>query len=272
MTGVAPILPPELERRIFELAAWDDQETISTLNLVARRGYIWIEPLRHRVIRITSEYDLQRLWNIVDRKPESARHIHYLAIVEVDTPDVISRILRTFSNLTDLGLWGGETVSTHLAGLQTLKHLKRLSVNFSTLLGDQDSIGTLALLTRLTHLEIFGVILPEMVPALSALPALTHLSFFGVYTPDVIERFLATCSGTFRLMVLVHTSTIFDPQTGGEVDFTAVQSRFDDPRFAIVFCGDFVADWTNGAWEGYDYWCRAEEEVAARAHALQNNS
>ncbi|KAJ7058951.1 hypothetical protein C8F01DRAFT_1147609 [Mycena amicta] len=277
MAGVAPILPPELERHIFELAAWDDQETMSTLSLVARRGYIWIAPLRYRVIYTPSDNDLRRLFNIVDRKPETVRHIRYLALGdEVDTgatPSVLSRLTSTFSHLTDLALWGEETAPVHISELQTLKHLKRLSVNLSALLGEKPerTIDNLTLaLARITHLDIFGQIGPWIVPALCALPELTHLSFYRVYVPEVIEDFLAVCSDTLRLVVIVQLDWIVDLQGFG-VGAAAVLKRIDDPRFAVE-CSEFADDWVNGAWGGRDHWCRAEEAIAARAHAKSVSS
>ncbi|KAJ7171281.1 hypothetical protein C8R46DRAFT_183749 [Mycena filopes] len=49
-------LPPELERAIFELAAWHHPETRFTLILVAKKVCIWIEPEIYHVLLASSGY------------------------------------------------------------------------------------------------------------------------------------------------------------------------------------------------------------------------
>ncbi|KAJ7879703.1 hypothetical protein B0H13DRAFT_1571256, partial [Mycena leptocephala] len=48
-----PLLPPELERIIFELAAFVNPASMPSLLLVAPRVKIWIEPLLYETLIIT---------------------------------------------------------------------------------------------------------------------------------------------------------------------------------------------------------------------------
>ncbi|KAJ6550049.1 hypothetical protein B0H19DRAFT_1160293 [Mycena capillaripes] len=57
------ILPPELERLIFEIAALESPKSMPALILVARRVQIWIEPLLYGVLALTPGAKTQRIQN-----------------------------------------------------------------------------------------------------------------------------------------------------------------------------------------------------------------
>ncbi|KAJ7060146.1 hypothetical protein C8F01DRAFT_208857 [Mycena amicta] len=178
-----PFLPPELERAIFELAAWNDKKTMKSLVRVARRVCIWIQPLIHRVYLLTSPASSSRLHTFVDEQPAQAKqHVLFLALCCYLARDEIQRILATCTNIIDLALWMPFTYPQLLVDMQPLTSLAYLSVDLLQLLRGEDEFklspaGLLAPLNSVTHLDITTSLSPKVVDLLrsAALPALTHL-------------------------------------------------------------------------------------------------
>ncbi|KAF7303573.1 hypothetical protein MIND_00586600 [Mycena indigotica] len=265
------MLPPELERHIFELAAWNDRKAISILCLVAARVHIWIGPLRYRVVLIRDVRVLEKVLQGLSASPAVGEQIKFLAVNVPSYADV-SRVLNYLPNVLDLGLWHGHSAASNLPQLARLSSLRRLSVNLGELLEQWTVDGSaLSGLACLTHLETFGKVSPEMVAAIRAPPALTHLSFYAIYAQDIIKQVLHVGGHQLRLVVVTHLDEdqITLPDTEDTISPAAAQRQIEDPRFAVVLCKDFVKDWVSGVWYGVDYWQRAEEIVAARAQAVK---
>ncbi|KAF7303559.1 hypothetical protein MIND_00585200 [Mycena indigotica] len=260
-----PALPPELERDIFELAAVTDKSMISTLTLVSRRVNAWIGPLRNRVRLIEDVDVLDALWVRMEQRPETAAATRFLATTTTP-PDSVPRLARTFPNLVDLGLWGAPVSPEDLQALHALTHLRRLSLNPCNVLPkDAGAPPALAFapFARLTHLEIFADVEAWMVPGLAAaFPALTHLSFFDLRFP-VLMKAVLHAQKTLRVFVYVYIEdpNDVDPRDPAEV---ARLLGVDDPRLAVVPLVDFTLDWEVGAWGGWDYWARAEDDISRR--------
>ncbi|KAJ7462523.1 hypothetical protein FB451DRAFT_1266931 [Mycena latifolia] len=66
-----PLLPLELEREIFERAAYRDKTTMLTLLLVCHRVHTWIEPLLYRVLEIPDDNMLSAIEAVIQSKPAS---------------------------------------------------------------------------------------------------------------------------------------------------------------------------------------------------------
>ncbi|KAF7303538.1 hypothetical protein MIND_00583000 [Mycena indigotica] len=280
-----PTLPRELERAVFELAAWADQRMICTLPLVARRVNVWIGPLRYRMYRIPSSRDLEALWRHVETLPASAAHTTHFATT-LRVPRIASRLARTFPNLVDLGLWGEPPFASDMRALQPLAHLRRLSLSpynvFPETGAGVNFVPDFPPLTHLTHLELLGPAghagpwTPPLIAA--ACPALTHLSFMDQYLPDVMRDALGTLL-RLAVCVYVHVPDADAAADAGGLEADAatyerqraVIVAMDDPRAAALTRVDLDEDWETGAWGGRDYWACAEEEVA-RAAAEANST
>ncbi|KAF7304418.1 hypothetical protein HMN09_00843900 [Mycena chlorophos] len=289
MTSVdAVALPPELERHIFELAAWGDMPMTLLLCRVARRVHIWIGPLRYRVIHLPGDIELDKLLRHLEEYPQAAQHVLHLAFQDQKGLPP-GHVLSMFPNLVDLGMWCGSTTPADLPQVCMLQNLTHLSVSLKALLAERDVSGdnpdmatgshgsdselSLAGLTRLTHLELIGDVPHPLIPILKTLPRLTHLSFFDIYFPDIILEALDVFRDTLRLLVVVHQDEeeLYVPQSphnnAGATHPAEAQARSDDPRFVVLHldcAGNFEEAWNKGAWDGQDYWRRAEETVASR--------
>ncbi|KAJ7060149.1 hypothetical protein C8F01DRAFT_1144159 [Mycena amicta] len=266
-------LPPELERIIFELAAWNDKDMMRSLLCVARRVCIWIEPLVHRVytISILDAATLSRLQTLVETKPTLAKKdVLFLGLSRYLAHEEIQPIFSTCTNIIDLALWMPFTYPQLLVDMQPLTSLTYLSVDLLQLLGGEDDFtlspaGLLAPLNSVTHLDITSFRSPKLLDLLhsEALPALTHLglgprAYSVEFVTDVLS--LPGRKDTLRLIVLS-----LDEVNHEEGTASSAEGEINDPRFCVVWCKHFLDDWKIGAWGGRDFWALAEERVAERA-------
>ncbi|KAJ7143894.1 hypothetical protein C8R44DRAFT_141366 [Mycena epipterygia] len=279
-----PSLPLELERVIFELAAWNYPETITIIILVARRVCIWIEPLLYHVV--ISSGSPERLLQMMQSKPPEflREHVHHLALSSKLFRSDVERILSTCTNIHDLALWTGDTYPGLLSKISHPTALRRLSVNLfglfggieddDVLIGNEDDnllgagdkyevlrFGGLSSFAHLTHLDVFSS-LPEFLwPVFGTLPCLTHLSFTDFYFPELIQQTLDTCA-VLELVVIIWMQ---------DADPTEETPEITDPRFCTISCLQFENDWELGAWGGLDVWRRAEEVVARKRRAIEES-
>ncbi|KAF7375406.1 hypothetical protein MSAN_00428200 [Mycena sanguinolenta] len=248
-------LPPELERVIFELAAWQEPGIIKSLILVAKRVRVWIEPELYRVVLCYGHDGGQRLLQMMESKPSEflQKHVHHLALsASVERSDV-TRILSTCTKVHDLALWTGKTDTELLSDLRNLTNLRHLSVNLFELFGGDRNFQLPRLdelpFAHLTHLDVFSAMPMTLWPFFSMLPRLTHLSLSDTYIPRLIQTALDTCT-VLQLLVVV-----WNESPGDAVPFT---STISDPRFCVVWCEAYEEDWEEGAHGGSDFWHRAE--------------
>ncbi|KAF7304549.1 hypothetical protein HMN09_00857600 [Mycena chlorophos] len=179
-----PRLPPELERVIFEFAAWGDRRATLKLLLVARRVHVWLEPLVHRVLIFEDLDDavVARLLN-----PKYGPWVQALA----SNHGPWEQILGSCSNITDLCIWSGsDDAQTGLQALRLLKgNLRRLSLNGATFEAPLEA-AQLDWLRCLTHLEMFGFAPAEVVNTLGELPCLTHFALYECYIETIVSGVL----------------------------------------------------------------------------------
>ncbi|KAF7336119.1 hypothetical protein MVEN_02159000 [Mycena venus] len=259
MDKTTPVsLPTELERGIFELAAWQSPETITTLILVARRVCIWIEPQLYRVVL---SRDTERLQQMMRSKPPEflRNHVHHLAICSSIPRNDITLILSTCTHVHDLAVWTGDTYPELLADIRKLTNLQHLSIDLFELFGGDDQFQLPCVdelpFAHLTHLDIFTGE-PEdpppekLWPVFGMLPCLTHLSFTDFYIREMVQMALDTCP-VLQLLVILWTDM-------EEEDISSETADISDPRFCIIGCPLFESDWEEGARGGLDFWCRAE--------------
>ncbi|KAJ6481922.1 hypothetical protein C8R45DRAFT_1151122 [Mycena sanguinolenta] len=107
-------LPPELERQIFELAAYSHSKSIPSFLLVVRRVKIWVEPILYSVVVFSNPryghvcFDPVRLSSAI-QSPAISQHIKNLC---VSYPADVSQqyfdtILANCSVVQNLAVLGG---------------------------------------------------------------------------------------------------------------------------------------------------------------------
>ncbi|KAJ7058902.1 hypothetical protein C8F01DRAFT_1371055 [Mycena amicta] len=273
---LTPVLPPELECTIFELAAWHDRATTLKLVFVARRVHIWIGPLRWRVLVLSETVSLQNM------PPDGSTHIRHLALAGVSaSPAETEKFLSKCPNITNISLWSGDITPSGLRQLHQPTKLTHLSTNLTHLLQENSDSALvqaqLAPLRTVSHLELFGERpTPTILPIIfRLLPALTHLAFAeGMYAPEVFKAVLQAGDASLRLLVVICEDRNLNVVGPGyqPLAMAVAEEEMADSRFCVVECFDYTEDWVLGAWGGRDFWSRAEERSAMRARALQNGS
>ncbi|KAJ7924104.1 hypothetical protein B0H13DRAFT_2315716 [Mycena leptocephala] len=269
---VALVFPPELERKIIELAAHDHPICMPTLMLVAWRVKEWVEPLLYRTLFFGSSYRLEGhlapradiFASLIQSRTKPPLFFHQavrnILISNYDSLPAADLILSTCSGVENLSIAGirQRTALPALTGLA----LKRLYCNLDGLFGSQEKIDfTHGLFAHLTHLDLFylGTILPNTLSGLALIPHLSHLSFQDDdyrSHPSAPLTLLQTCSA---LRVLV--SLILRKGEHERVDDANILAY---PRFVRMVRLSYAADWQIGVHTGDDYWRRAEVFIARR--------
>ncbi|KAJ7745746.1 hypothetical protein B0H16DRAFT_1558087 [Mycena metata] len=275
------LLPPELEREIFEFAALSQPVTIPKLMLVAWHVKEWVEPLLYRTIVFDDPIDghptftIDILLSAIRSKPafffhNAVRHINFQTGHHISPADsmVIISVCSGVENI--VGYHDPILGQSHLP-------LKRLSTSLREILNPLESSPlspanfALPLFSRLTHLELRSDFLrasdADEWTGLATLPQLTHLAFNSYITFPVFKRILDT-SSTLQILVLL-TPYVPSWETEGGRD-KEDGSLLHDMRFVVMACGDPHRDWQMGARGGRDHWRRAEEFAASRQAGLVN--
>ncbi|KAF7377248.1 hypothetical protein MSAN_00145100 [Mycena sanguinolenta] len=283
--AVSPVLPPELEQIIFEVAALSWPRLIPRLMLVAWRVKAWVEPLLYRTIIVGSHLDILR------KKPDSDTRpfpIPYQSLLSLVHSSQSLRLLDSVRNLYiahgDAGeeaaifaacsgienLWLSAGTSLVVLEIQFHRPLKRLHGTLKVIFGASISTAidlTHSVFASLTHLEIFDF--PEdgidlrVWTALTHLPHLTHLAFDD-------EDYLPMCGSLLPTWKHLKVLVILYSGTDGSLDAElfadySVPELADEPRVVLMVCSEYLEDWIKGAHTGYhDYWSQAEDHIARR--------
>ncbi|KAF7300730.1 hypothetical protein MKEN_01297800 [Mycena kentingensis (nom. inval.)] len=207
-----PRLPPELEREIFELLAYNCAPMRYPLLLVARRVFAWIEPTLYETL-------VFRATNLA---------------VYADT------IVNICATVAYFSARARERTCTHV---KNLRHL----VLYHTTLGEHQRV--LPALVHLTHLSLLEPF-DTMAAFCSALPALTHLSVHlhgnGDHEWKEFQPLLDLAAPGPRLSQLVILDFI------GKQTIPAMALRIPaglrDTRLVLTYWMDFF----EGVVDGYD--------------------
>ncbi|KAJ7115091.1 hypothetical protein C8R43DRAFT_125042 [Mycena crocata] len=269
-----PTFPTEIERAIFELAAWSDPRAIPRLILVAKRVAIWIEPLLYKTLSVTEPQRIgetkrlrimgRRAVDMLDGKPASflREHVRHIALTSVFLP-VVEAVLLKCTRAVNLALFQDDDSHQTSALLPRLAAmpLQRLSCDLESLFYGWGMDFTHPMFAQLTHLDFLSV--PTNWESCTTgvgvgqLPRLTHLSFglsvrCGEAAHLRFRAFLANCE---LLEALVLVTKDGDRLRGYEY-------FADDPRAVVMFMlQNLLEDWEIGADGGEDHWVRADRFI-----------
>ncbi|KAJ7288725.1 hypothetical protein C8J57DRAFT_1281080 [Mycena rebaudengoi] len=273
-----PILPPELERYILELAASSNREMIPTLLRVARRVLAWIEPLLYKVIHFNADSRIsQAMRRALQSKPAGffRDNVRYLLLQDASdwSIDEMEELLNRCTALVGFACAAPHTNPRLLTILGHL-HVQQLTLGLGDRLRRDLPVDLWQpMFTYVTHLDLFDSFISEsdaISRQLPLFPALTHLNLKAFFTPELSLQILAECpklrvflstwmaissGGYARLPELARTSGLADPRSVA------------DPRFVVVIVLH-LHYWTHleaGARGGRDLWSLAEDFLARKA-------
>ncbi|KAJ7662783.1 hypothetical protein DFH06DRAFT_1296356 [Mycena polygramma] len=260
---MAPALPPDLERCIFECTALSRPVSIPKLMRVAWRVKHWVEPLLHRTVVVGIEtIDGIPLCEPTEF-PRSTNFAHAVRNVMITTSkyENMTTLMHSYPNMENLYLMfhGGFPTVAH-GGFNSLKQLYASPRIFLAVVHPANSAG----FANLTHLELF----PPMTPSrdepsseilarwtvLGKLPKLTHLALPSMDIPGICSMVLSDCKSLRALIV-------FKIQPGPSPTMDRLSN---DPRFMMMMVQNYTADWQQGVLTGDDYWARADAFIAKR--------
>ena len=281
-------LPPELERRIFEICARNNRKTCSTLVLVARRVRDWyvvtstlrqsrysnhcscrIDPIRYEtIICDDSGFKFESfIANIDCKSPEFyARHVKNLWIVAGDNPNAFERVLTLCSGVENLVLFPTRRGINYpfipfLERATAGSHLRRLTCRLEYLFlpwsNDQNFQHTC--FANLTHLHLYDEA-EQWVKyvGFENLRSLTHLAFgccgpeeLAIVTPKLPAlEYVALCHYTSRDFYIPRVVNTLPIEVYG-IRVVRVDGLTRD-------------DWERGTAGRGDFWDLVEREVARR--------
>ncbi|KAJ6448785.1 hypothetical protein C8R47DRAFT_1266999 [Mycena vitilis] len=274
----SPLLPPELERQIFETTAELYPGSVCRLLCVSKRVYEWIEPIKFKTVTSVGTHascPISVLWSTIESntKPisffgRSVRHL-YLQPGGPFGLHLVLSIISTCSGLESLWLGhlphGNDSNELLLLYLAVLRP-RRLSIYLAALLEKQTQC--LSMFTFVTHLDILDRLfmipehkIPSWTSFLALLPALTHL--LGFLEPKLATEILASCP---NLKVLVLHQGLRPAH-----DLPVI----DDIRYVCMLNADIAdcyEDWIVGVRGGVDFWARADAFVAKKRRGEINPS
>jgi hypothetical protein len=242
-----------------------------------------VEPLLYRTLvmmpRTAISYRIplcsfDKFAQIARSKPPSfldaVRNVMVLALHSEDMSSAdMNIVIRTCPRIENLYIFGSWNLhsSIHPAapGLDILP-LRHLYCNLNRVF-DFTAMDPLShpSFARITHLELFGNLDQAGDSAekslarwtgLANLPALTHLALSNSDLLAIFVRILAVCKSLRALVILGRLqSNLSVPEVG---------ILAENPRFVVMQCDNYIADWQRGVLTGNDYWARADAFIAKR--------
>nr|GAT52385.1 predicted protein [Mycena chlorophos] len=271
-----PRLPPELERLIFELAAWNNLACAARLIRVAHRVLVWIEPLLHRVYSIRDATAYSRLRNLVLRRPDfAAANVHCLRFSSplLNVFDLDTRyILRTCVSVRILSTPGLATHAALLDDLCELHAVRRLSLHIGKTFAFagtwQMELPTHFPFSGLTHLTVEDPeITLQVVDVLQSgiFPNLTHIAFAGLGSFPSHHTIREILAAPALRKTLVHMAVFVYFTHHRTKAASRLEQLVGDPRVDVAASYMLEAEWDAAAWGiGPDEWDQARERAQRR--------
>ncbi|KAJ7735854.1 hypothetical protein DFH07DRAFT_110108 [Mycena maculata] len=274
---VDPVLPPELERLIFEDCALSHPISIPTFMLVARRVKTWTEPLLFRTICVTDtppsytpnnfhHFTMDILLREIQKRPASffesaVKHLFIGEIADFHSSQYIpgvQTLLATFRGIT--ALFASCHHFQYLPVLEAVP-LQTLAIDLNSLFafGKTPLDFLHPVFRNVTHLQVLsGLSRPTKEWAgIKNMPQLTHFAFTNPNERQMVIPALLGCSQLECCVLLCPLG---------------VNGAFwlpDDVRFVAMSRPDDCGDWLRGITTEDDYWKRAEAVIAARRAELR---
>ncbi|KAF8208936.1 hypothetical protein K438DRAFT_1813164 [Mycena galopus ATCC 62051] len=274
-----PLFPPELERKIFELAVQSSTKLIPKLLLVARRVKIWVEPMLYPVVVFRDPLPGHISFNWVDRLPPThipqIRHLFVPLVIFERQTSLLLPVLAKCSSLHDLVIMNTPMIRESSPLLPTLLAeipLTRLCLSAENLFAPRRADFTHALFAQITHLDLLDEVCGPWDPrwtSLARMQRLTHLAFDLSMSKQrdwesVLHGALAHCPA-LQVLALMWSPWLRDEMRENRAEIRRLAE--DDPRFVIVLQTSHPHDWETGARGGIDAWSRAEDLVGQSVEA-----
>ncbi|KAJ6568408.1 hypothetical protein DFH09DRAFT_1313856 [Mycena vulgaris] len=263
----AAVLPPEIEREIFEMTARFPRNAVK-LVLVARRTQIWIERLIYETVTLANQEICDKFLRTLDSRPAQffTDNVKSLCVPGDIEPLGAKQVLKACQGVVNLAIWLPLQDAPLFPVVSSLRP-KRLSINVYALYGSKSEPDFAhPFFSNVTHLELVNWLDWATFMHIDYLfPHLTHLALdFDCYTEGTtarIREILASCRSLVLCLGLVSdddTMIIASDHLAG----------IGDPRLVILSESDVLENWEASLWDGTDasVWDFGEDIVAAKTH------
>ncbi|CAK5272765.1 unnamed protein product [Mycena citricolor] len=266
-SDLTPILPPELERYIFELYALESASPERILHVlpVCRRVRTWLEPCLFRTIIFNDGFDnklpsceLDTIQRASEAYPGALEIVVTNVLLIGERQDTVELVMRTCAGVKNLFFSGSKPEVFDLS-----PSLRRLHCGLEVF-----DFSTGITFPLLTHLELFNIgrnfgtsdSHPLLVESETLLPNLTHLAF-SVTTVIRMLPDIVSCFTSLEALVIVSTYRVVS-----STPLLPEERRVfeDDCRIVLVSVSDYIVDWQEGVLSGEDYWTRADRRIVNR--------
>ncbi|KAJ7687691.1 hypothetical protein B0H17DRAFT_1069509 [Mycena rosella] len=252
-----PLLPLELEKEIFEIAARLYPGMAPVLMRVAHRVLVWIEPIVYETLIFRGEDPPPSLQLALKSKPADffPNNVRNLLLDHSEgAHHNQGLLLASCSGVRNLLLMAARPFM--LPHVMNMK-LQRLHVDIQNLFDSLEINFTQPFFANITHLDFWGYQGLETLSSpsgLSSLPELTHLKLY-VLIRSVVCSFLSNCK---KLRILIAEAFITSLKA------VSLAAAIDDLRFLLMASGATTDDWIAGTRGERDPWARADIFVAKR--------
>ncbi|KAF7367392.1 Zn(2)-C6 fungal-type domain-containing protein [Mycena sanguinolenta] len=234
--SIEPRLPPDLERKVFELAAHEDSRTAFRIILVAHRCRSWVEPILYRsVVVCQSSWSFPLFLRTLDVQP--THYAQWIKEIQIDpyvlpNDPAVPRVLSICTSVVHLiDLSHGRTPFSVLSQLR----LTRLCISLDIIDGlAEGAYFSHPAFAQLTHLHVLDAPQRWLDIPFSDLPALTHLALQNYKNQirstnvPVLKKILTECRNLQVLVVFIMFSRPDDCNTQN------TKLLVDDPRLTIL--------------------------------------
>ncbi|KAJ6481425.1 hypothetical protein C8R47DRAFT_1073794 [Mycena vitilis] len=264
-----PVLPPELERDIFEITAVLYPTSILALILVAHRVLEWVQPFLYKTLMVKAgSRPTSAFLRVLQTQPQNSsffRNSVQSLFVHHD-PRLASEARLILSSCCSITNFVMITPNPSILPLLENKRLTHFSTSLAPLFENGRTLQNLVhpIFTQTTHLHLFDPLHTEQDwSAIVLLPSLTHLCLTSFVHRDQILRVLAQCR---RLQVLTNVHI----NTAPEWPIADICGRLaiDDPRFVLITLdmsiNAYGRDWERGRHGKQDFWAVADAFVAKK--------
>ncbi|PPR00093.1 hypothetical protein CVT24_008995 [Panaeolus cyanescens] len=296
-SSLEPVLPPELERLIFECAAYDAKANFVDLMLVAKRVHTWLKHIPFLVfVQLDSETspDFHRADNAFNlavvgkycrnllteeafpgsessetdkegeegnKDEQSEKTASEDSILMRTNPKTV-HLLKSCPNVGNLALWFGFPITNYLTYIEPMP-LHTLSADLSSLTVTQ--LSSSPLFPRLTHLDVVDFSNIDNWTFLENWYNLTHLAFNFEVQKEMIVQVMKAAGTKLKAFILVRNQVNWTHMDPDELDN-------GDPRLVLMVIAGraVVEDWKEGAQGNMDFWAFGDWVVEAKQSECLN--
>ncbi|KAJ7106385.1 hypothetical protein C8R44DRAFT_806113 [Mycena epipterygia] len=220
-----------------------------------------LEPFLYNVVKVGPGHILPAIIAASKSKPDNFLHesVRHVLLVPMDVWQLarseyktVSAVLSLFTGMEDSTALGDVKPINMLEIFATVR-LRRLGMDLRKIMGGPINL-TLPCFSSLTHLDSMWGAWAD----LAVLPRLTHLCLHDVVPANIWRMVGRTCPG---IQLLVNRWTRF---RASGARLIGENPPVTDPRFVVLFVGDYADQWEEGARGGEDFWIRGARFVAQK--------